>query len=69
MSSVHARVVVQCDSCELGVALPAAPLVRLRGDLQLFFTEHEACETRIDLSQAPGLRLLPLPATAEHAHC
>ena len=56
-----------CESCDLGLALGTSPLVRLRTELSQFFTEHDSCETRIDLSKAPGLRLLPpAPSPAEH---
>ena len=68
MTTPNARVIVTCESCELGLALGTSPLARLRAELSAFFTEHDGCETRIDLSKAPGLRLLPVAAQSEHCY-
>jgi hypothetical protein len=62
VTSPAGRVLVACASCDVGLTLAVSPQVRLRQQLSEFFTEHDGCETMIDISGAPELRLAALPA-------
>ena len=66
MSTQPGRVVVVCSSCDLELQIGISPMTRLRGMLGSFFTEHDGCETTIDVSSAHGVRLVPASASADH---
>ena len=66
MSSPAGRVMVVCSSCDLELAIGVSPMVRLRELLGSFFTDHDGCETTIDVSSAHGLRLVPAAAPTDH---
>lgn len=66
MSSQSGRVLVVCSSCDLELAIGTSPMIRLREMLGSFFTDHDGCDTTIDVSSAHGLRLVPGSTTADH---
>jgi hypothetical protein len=66
VSSPAGRVVVVCESCDLELAIGISPMHRMREVLGSFFTEHDGCDTTIDVSSAHGLRLVPAHATTDH---
>jgi hypothetical protein len=68
VSSSAGRVVVVCESCDLELAIGISPMTKLRSVLGSFFTEHDGCETTIDVSSAHGLRLVPASGSVDHPH-
>ena len=66
MTSPSGRVVVVCASCDLELAIGVSPMNRLRALLGSFFTDHDGCQTTIDLSSAHGVRLVPAHSAADH---
>jgi hypothetical protein len=60
-------VIVVCSTCDLGLEIPISPMTRLREGLKTFFTDHDDCETTIDLSQAGQMRLPAAPGMADRS--